>query len=350
MEFLDANEKLKELSKELHLIILPSTLWAVHIDPRFQFIAVIHIQLKSFLKLDINKGILITIDKANDTINASFFIHNEIVYLPELNSTIRSINELSHVIYLLHNLKLCANVDNNIEYSQCCKYIEFGKYDIFCQSCMCANKKEKDNTILWKDFDSYSNSLSPEDATTNNIIEDNLCCPEVENKPTATEKSSNYNHHDITNLQNNSPLQATVIEWQEDCDDLSITDSQKTKSKSNRRCFSCKQCDRTFLTKCHLQEHLHSHNNEKPFLCEICNKTSSRRSVHQRHVLTHSKTKRNLCNVCGKTYCQGYRMKDHLLTHSSERPFECEICHKTFAKNYNLKLHKKTHLGMYVHM
>lgn len=301
---------LEELSKYLNLLVLPSTLWAVHMDPKHNFIVILHIEVES-LTVNIDKAILVLFDQIDNTINAKLFVQNKVVDFPRLNRCIKCISDLSCIVNFMDSLKLCANFDN-VHYPQCLKYIESCKSNqLFCYLCS-ADKKCQLEDLATHDNASFDYSV-----------------------PTTVQENEYIDHDIICNNENQVDYKFDI---------LYQSGTVETKAKDNA--FVCQVCTADFYDKDTLNEHMQIHSSQKQFLCEMCNKVSNQLLAHEKHLSTHSNSKANLCNICGKTFCYGYRMKDHLLTHSSEKPFKCEICDKRFTKKINLTLHQKTHLGL----
>ena len=88
-------------------------------------------------------------------------------------------------------------------------------------------------------------------------------------------------------------------------------DPNSVGDKSVQRPFSCKVCEKSFLNKHHLKDHMMIHTGEKPFSCETCQKSFSRK----------------------------HTLNEHMRLHTGEKPFSCDGCKKSFAKRGNLKLH-----------
>lgn len=60
---------------------------------------------------------------------------------------------------------------------------------------------------------------------------------------------------------------------------------------TDERPFSCKLCDKRYVSRYGLKIHLHVHTKEKPFKCELCSKDFVERGSLNRHYLVHSKEK-----------------------------------------------------------
>lgn len=284
--------ELEYIAKNIHLVVLPCTLWASHVDPKNSFIALVRIQAKN-LEIDIDRAILLTSNGNN--LKICYMIDKKNVNIPCLGYNLKSLSDLSDAICYLDNLKWCSN-STQCGFEDCLQFVE--NDDDFCSSCKFSTK----------------NVFTP------NINDNEAAQMDINDIATVIEK---YNADTDHNFQDNFA-------------DQDVTELFE----------SCEFCFKTFSTKSVLRQHIKIHHSLKKFyVCDICKKTSSSRSSYLRHLQTHSNNKPNLCNVCGKTFCQGYRIEDHMLTHSSEKPFECNICKKLFAKSYNLKIHERTHTG-----
>lgn len=104
--------------KNIHLMTLPTSLWAVHLDPHEEFLAILHVKT-AFDKIVVDKGVLLSSE--NGTLKTSVSLNNEIVQLPITTSKIESISDLTNLIYNLHEVRFCLNA--NLGLSKCSKYV-----------------------------------------------------------------------------------------------------------------------------------------------------------------------------------------------------------------------------------
>lgn len=80
--------------------------------------------------------------------------------------------------------------------------------------------------------------------------------------------------------------------------------------------FECANCQRKFMKKTKLREHLSSHSDVRVYRCEICN----------------------------KAFKLNYQLTKHKkYVHTEERPFKCYLCNASFKRSFHLKVHAKTH-------
>ncbi|XP_046461484.1 zinc finger protein 62 homolog [Daphnia pulex] len=61
----------------------------------------------------------------------------------------------------------------------------------------------------------------------------------------------------------------------------------KPSSKFARKKYVCPHCNRRFLTRGNIKNHLRIHSRDKPFQCSICQDLFSYQGVYQRHLLKH---------------------------------------------------------------
>ncbi|XP_061117587.1 zinc finger protein 729-like [Conger conger] len=85
--------------------------------------------------------------------------------------------------------------------------------------------------------------------------------------------------------------------------------------------FSCKDCNKSFVTKRRLQLHR----------CFPKSKQSEAESSFFQ------------CAICFKIFKSPYKLKRHYVTHTGERPYRCSVCKKTFTQSGHLKTHQLSH-------
>jgi len=90
-----------------------------------------------------------------------------------------------------------------------------------------------------------------------------------------------------------------------------------------------------------LESHMRSVHTFK--VCHDCGKEV--KQVHfKAHVLTHHSTedqKPHQCTICQKGFVTKMTLKDHMNTHTGERPYQCKFCTKTSANNANCNKHMR---------
>ncbi|XP_010127753.1 PREDICTED: protein snail homolog Sna-like, partial [Chlamydotis macqueenii] len=66
-----------------------------------------------------------------------------------------------------------------------------------------------------------------------------------------------------------------------------------------RKSFSCKYCEKEYVSLGSLKMHIRS---EKPFSCTHCNRAFADRSNLRAHLQTHSDVKKYQCKTCSRTF------------------------------------------------
>ncbi|KAL1460965.1 hypothetical protein WDU94_012899 [Cyamophila willieti] len=110
-------------------------------------------------------------------------------------------------------------------------------------------------------------------------------------------------------------------------------------SEDLKKLIQCTVCDKKFLNKFLLKEHLNVHYDLKPFFCSVCGKSFHSSHTLQRHVQTHEHTSTYDCAVCGKTLLRRRTLVLHLRRHGEALKFRCRICEKRFKSRGELKTH-----------
>lgn len=108
----------------------------------------------------------------------------------------------------------------------------------------------------------------------------------------------------------------------------------------------CKFCLKTFTVLSKLQRHERTHTNERPFVCKFdnCNKSFSDKRNLTAHENTHSGVRDFVCDVCNKSYKTRCHLNDHKRAHE-QASFKCRICGVQYKWKANLLMHMKKHEG-----
>ena len=112
--------------------------------------------------------------------------------------------------------------------------------------------------------------------------------------------------------------------------------------------FACKHCEKTFSTKSSLNLHINLHKDEKPFACVQCNKRFFKNQYLKAHMRRHSGEKPYACSPFGMRkvfYEKKQYLNNHQRRHTDENTFLCEFCSKTFDTNGSLSRHILKHGG-----
>ncbi|XP_076827251.1 uncharacterized protein LOC143473926 isoform X3 [Brachyhypopomus gauderio] len=112
---------------------------------------------------------------------------------------------------------------------------------------------------------------------------------------------------------------------------------------TEKKCFTCSYCGRTFARRQTLQQHERIHTGEKPFRCSECNKCFRQRSALRVHRKGHTGDKAFECFVCFKRFYRSGDLKAHLGIHTGVREHNCPVCSKGFGRPSDLRRHMQTH-------
>ena len=108
-------------------------------------------------------------------------------------------------------------------------------------------------------------------------------------------------------------------------------------SKSTRQ-FSCKYCDKDYMSLGALKMHIRTHT--LPCKCTICGKAFSRPWLLQGHIRTHTGERPFGCSYCGRAFADRSNLRAHIQTHTHAKKHECSYCSKTFSRASLLKKHE----------
>jgi snail 2 len=127
--------------------------------------------------------------------------------------------------------------------------------------------------------------------------------------------------------------------------------------------YSCQSCSKSYASFSHLSKHRalhcpaaaaatsplsdddHANNNNgappKSFSCKYCEKTYVSLGALKMHIRTHTLPCK--CKLCGKAFSRPWLLQGHIRTHTGEKPFSCQHCRRAFADRSNLRAHLQTH-------
>lgn len=110
-----------------------------------------------------------------------------------------------------------------------------------------------------------------------------------------------------------------------------------------KRKHKCEVCDKRFIGRSNLVDHLRQHANVRPYQCDHCDKAFVQKGSLICHMRTHTLERPFACNVCDKTFSQASSRQIHMRIHTQERCYVCPKCEKGFFSNSDLCKHKRTH-------
>ena len=130
-----------------------------------------------------------------------------------------------------------------------------------------------------------------------------------------------------------------------------IQDVSQHKPRHTADTLECSECARSFDSRRDLIEHKNSHN-KKVYTCDFedCRKSYFSVSTLNSHKKTHDKDcKRHpvKCKwlACQRTFLSKAEMADHMNTHLGIRPYKCDWpdCDKSYPIRSSLRVHKTRH-------
>ncbi|KAL5021106.1 hypothetical protein ScPMuIL_000261 [Solemya velum] len=124
----------------------------------------------------------------------------------------------------------------------------------------------------------------------------------------------------------------------------SIDLTEKKKSREDVSRYQCDGCKKSYSTYSGLCKHKQFHcalDAKKEFSCKYCDKTYVSLGALKMHIRTHTLPCK--CKLCGKAFSRPWLLQGHLRTHTGEKPYRCEQCGRAFADRSNLRAHLQTH-------
>jgi hypothetical protein len=111
-------------------------------------------------------------------------------------------------------------------------------------------------------------------------------------------------------------------------------------------------CDKSYTSSGNLVIHKRDHSNERPYVCDLCDQSFTRSATLNEHKKTHeekSTRERYACTYagCDRSYLSKGSLRDHLTTHDGTSNFKCTVagCGKVFPSASNLRVHEGTHVN-----
>ena len=115
--------------------------------------------------------------------------------------------------------------------------------------------------------------------------------------------------------------------------------------------YECDQCDGTFATKDNLRVHKKRVHDKETIVCYICAKPVNKLKF-KRHLLHHNGEKTELCDYpgCNKGFIDRHSLREHVRMHSGQKPFKCDLCDASFKKPDHRNKHRRLHTGERPHV
>ncbi|XP_065084717.1 zinc finger protein 2-like [Ochlerotatus camptorhynchus] len=111
----------------------------------------------------------------------------------------------------------------------------------------------------------------------------------------------------------------------------------------NPNAYKCTECGHRSKSALLLEVHRKQHNkSDRRYVCDQCEQTFVTKSQLYNHTAKHG-VKRHVCNTCGKAFGHKFLLTKHRLKHENSPKFICEICAKQLATLSSLNCHMKAH-------
>jgi len=75
-------------------------------------------------------------------------------------------------------------------------------------------------------------------------------------------------------------------------------------------------------------------------LSHICEKKFIKKSILKDHIQRHEGVKPYVCDDCPKCFCTAFELRKHQLVHSDYKGFCCGLCGKDFKRPAAVKRHR----------
>ena len=97
------------------------------------------------------------------------------------------------------------------------------------------------------------------------------------------------------------------------CADFTFCSADGSSSLFGRQ-FVCPHCQRSYVTKCGLKEHVDKiHKKQYRYRCETCERRFMDRSRYYDHVAAHTGVKRHTCSICEMKFMNKPSLRTHVL-------------------------------------
>ena len=113
-------------------------------------------------------------------------------------------------------------------------------------------------------------------------------------------------------------------------------------TSSGKGSLACHFCERNFVSKATLRDHLKKHD-DSDFQCGKCKTPFAKRAHLKRHEAACRV--QPTCQSCGCQFAQWSDLKIHLDSHAEAQLFSCQHCNETFSYQANLDRHMSLHVN-----
>ena len=104
----------------------------------------------------------------------------------------------------------------------------------------------------------------------------------------------------------------------------------------------CDLCDRRFVSKTALEEHINTHTGIRSFVCFACSKGFLHRGSLDRHMKRCVDAEDYTCSRCSKSFSSATVLKDHIEgVHDNIAKWACKHCGKKFTWRHSRIRHEE---------
>ena len=115
-------------------------------------------------------------------------------------------------------------------------------------------------------------------------------------------------------------------------------------SLSSRSPHPCPVCNNVLSSRGALVKHLVTHKEKKPFQCDQCSMEFNQNRDLKTHIMQkHTMQRPHVCGICQKGFVHKFYLMEHMTYHTGERQFQCFHCGKRFQAQSALTKHIKRH-------
>ncbi|XP_041987662.1 zinc finger protein 37-like isoform X2 [Aricia agestis] len=126
-----------------------------------------------------------------------------------------------------------------------------------------------------------------------------------------------------------------------------LKEKRKKKPLNKDLFFQCDHCQRKLYSKSSLRRHIYLHLDFKTYTCKQCKKTFRKQLYLSAHIKRQHPNwaEHYMCTMCDKPFLLRENLKNHLLSHARlESMFKCIYCKEQYLDQEDLINHEKGHL------
>ena len=136
----------------------------------------------------------------------------------------------------------------------------------------------------------------------------------------------------------------TALNKEKDKPDKNTSSLSTDSSLSSRSPHPCTVCNKILSSRGALAKHLVTHKDKKPFQCDQCKMEFNQNRDLKTHVMQkHTMQRPHVCGICQKGFVHKFYLMEHMTYHTGERQYQCFHCGKRFQAQSALTKHIKRH-------